>query len=119
MSINLNQSFWRNKKVFLTGHTGFKGSWLSLMLQDLGSTLKGFSLPPPTTTSMFNIAKIGDDMFSELGDIRNFSELKTSLISFNPDIIIHMAAQPLVRLSYEKPIETYSTKATGLRSNRL
>ena len=113
MSINLNQSFWRNKKVFLTGHTGFKGSWLSLMLQDLGSTLKGFSLPPPTTTSMFNIAKIGDDMFSELGDIRNFSELKTSLISFNPDIIIHMAAQPLVRLSYEKPIETYSTNIMG------
>lgn len=109
----VNSIFWQNKKVFLTGHTGFKGSWLSLWLQSMGANVKGYALVPPTTPSLFQEAKVGENMESIIGDIRNITTLKESMVSFNPDILIHMAAQPLVRLSYKDPIDTYSTNVMG------
>ncbi len=105
--------FWSGKKVFLTGHTGFKGSWLSLWLQNMGAILKGYSLEINTKPALFKLANIDSNMESELGDIRNLEKLSQSIVSFNPDIIIHMAAQPLVRHSYEKPVETFNTNIMG------
>lgn len=109
----VNGSFWKGKRVFLTGHTGFKGSWLSLWLQSMGASVKGYSLNPPTTPSLFLEARVNENMDSEIGDIRNLEVLKNSMISYNPDILIHMAAQPLVRLSYVEPVETYTTNVIG------
>lgn len=109
----VSPSFWMGKKVFLTGHTGFKGSWMSLWLQNMGAILKGYSLEIETNPSLFKIADVGSEMESEIGDIRNLDTLTKSMISFNPDIVIHMAAQPLVRLSYAKPIDTYTSNVIG------
>ena len=109
----VNKAFWKNKKVFLTGHTGFKGGWLALWLQSMGTIVKGYSLEPPTSPALFFEGKVGDHMESEIGDIRDLDKLKMSMLSFNPDILIHMAAQPLVRLSYIQPIETYTTNVIG------
>ena len=109
----VNSSFWKNKKVFLTGHTGFKGAWLSLWLQSMGAIVKGYSLEPNTTPNLFTEACVGKDMESEIGDIRDLNQISKSMIDFNPDILIHMAAQPLVRYSYKNPIETYSTNVMG------
>lgn len=109
----VNPAFWKGKKVFLTGHTGFKGSWNSLWLQSMGAIVKGHSLNPPTTPSLYFEANVGDNMETQIGDIRNLDLLKKSMISFNPDILIHMAAQPLVRLSYLEPVETYTTNVIG------
>jgi len=106
-------SFWQGKRVYLTGHTGFKGSWLALWLADMGATVKGYALSPPTTPSLFEEAKVTEKIESHIGDIRDFETLKTSMQSFNPDILIHMAAQPLVRLSYKEPLETYETNVMG------
>ena len=105
--------FWKNKRVFVTGHTGFKGSWLSLWLNALGAEVKGYALAPATTPSLFEEASVADVIDSEIGDIRDLNQLKKSRVSFNPDILIHMAAQPLVRLSYKEPIETYETNVMG------
>lgn len=113
MPVQVNPHFWYGKKVFLTGHTGFKGSWLSLWLQSMGVKLKGFALNQPTTPSLFEEARIGIGMDSEIGDIRDFDTILASITKFNPDILIHMAAQPLVRPSYLKPIETYATNVMG------
>ena len=109
----VNPSFWKGKKVFLTGHTGFKGSWLALWLQSMGAIVKGYALEPPTNPSLFLEAKVGDNMDSQIGDIRDLEMLKKSMIAFNPEILIHMAAQPLVRLSYLEPVETYTTNVIG------
>jgi len=109
----VDASFWKDKRVFLTGHTGFKGSWLSLWLQSMGAVVKGYSLEPPTNPSLFREARIGEGMESQIGDIRDLETLKKSLENFNPEILIHMAAQPLVRYSYIEPIETYSTNVMG------
>jgi CDP-glucose 4,6-dehydratase len=109
----VNPSFWKGKRVFLTGHTGFKGSWLSLWLQSMGAILKGYSLEIETNPSLFDIANVAADMESEIGDIRNLDKLTQSMVSFNPDIVIHMAAQPLVRLSYIKPVDTYTSNIIG------
>ena len=109
----VNSSFWKNKKVFLTGHTGFKGAWLSLWLQSIGAIVKGYSLEPNTTPSLFTEACVGKDMESEIGDIRNLEQLTKSMVSFSPDVLIHMAAQPLVRLSYQEPVDTYTTNVIG------
>lgn len=106
-------SFWKGKRVFITGHTGFKGSWLSLWLQYLGAEVKGYSLSIPTKPSLFEIAQVSEKMFSEEGDIRDFSKLCKSLSEFRPEIVFHMAAQPLVRFSYEDPVDTYSTNVMG------
>src|SRR5690554_4874545 len=109
----VDAAFWHGKRVFLTGHTGFKGSWLSLWLSDLGATVKGYAHEPPTTPSLFEQAKVADVMESEIGDIRDLDRLSASMSAFNPDILIHMAAQPLVRFSYKDPIETYDTNVMG------
>lgn len=113
MNANVSSAFWHGKRVFLTGHTGFKGSWLSLWLQSMGAQVKGFALRPPTTPALFNEAKVGTGMESEIGDIRDLAAITGSMSAFNPDILIHMAAQPLVRLSYREPIETYATNVMG------
>lgn len=111
--MRINPSFWKGKRVFLTGHTGFKGSWLSLWLVELGAIVKGYALNPPTKPSLFEQTKVGGKIESEIGDIRDFKQLKMSLVNFNPDILIHMAAQPLVRQSYKDPLETYETNVMG------
>ena len=109
----MNPDFWQNKRVLLTGHTGFKGSWLSLWLQSLGAELTGFALQPPTTPNLFEIGKIGQRMNSVIGDIRDLTKLQTVFSQCRPEIVIHMAAQPLVRYSYKEPVDTYSTNVMG------
>ncbi len=105
--------FWRGKRVFLTGHTGFKGSWLSLWLQKLGVELTGYALSPPTSPSMFQTAHVGGDMHSIVADVRDATALTKAMQEAKPDIVIHMAAQALVRPSYIAPVETYATNVMG------
>jgi CDP-glucose 4,6-dehydratase len=109
----VNREFWNGKRVFLTGHTGFKGSWLSLWLQQMGAIVKGYALEPNTSPNLFELAEVANNMESEIGDITNLSQIKDSMHAFNPDILIHMAAQPLVRLSYQEPVLTYATNVMG------
>lgn len=109
----IKPSFWHGKKVFVTGHTGFKGSWLCLWLQQMGAIVRGYSLPAPTEPSLFAVANVRQGLISEEGDIRDFFHLREALADFKPEIVFHMAAQPLVRLSYDEPIETYSTNVMG------
>ena len=109
----MNRDFWLNKKVFITGHTGFKGAWLSIWLQNYGAKLRGYSLPPNTSNNLFDITNVADGMDSIIGDIRDLDCLKKNIIEFEPDVVIHMAAQPLVRLSYKDPVDTYSTNVMG------
>tara|TARA_Y100000389_G_C17438100_1_gene506795 strand:+ start:412 stop:1497 length:1086 start_codon:yes stop_codon:yes gene_type:complete len=111
--LEMNLDFWKGKKVFLTGHTGFKGSWLSLWLKNLGVELTGYSIDLNSQKSFFNDANISDGMNSIIGDIRDLDFLKKSVTEAKPDIIIHMAAQALVRDSYNNPVETYSTNIMG------
>jgi len=109
----VDQSFWKSRRVYLTGHTGFKGSWLSLWLESMGAEVKGYALAPATTPSLFEEANVADKIESEIGDIRNLDQLQKSMSEFNPEVLIHMAAQPLVRLSYKEPVETYETNVMG------
>ncbi len=109
----IDKNFWQGKRVFVTGHTGFKGSWLSLWLTEMGAIVKGYALDAPTVPSLFEIVRLNDLMESHIGDIRDFEKLRNSIAEFKPEIVFHMAAQPLVRLSYEQPIETYSTNVMG------
>jgi CDP-glucose 4,6-dehydratase len=111
--MSVTPDFWRGKRVFLTGHTGFKGSWLSLWLQSMGAELCGLALAPPTHPNLFSVANVGDAMKSVLGDIRDLSTVVDAMNAFKPQIVIHMAAQPLVRLSYQEPVETYATNVMG------
>jgi CDP-glucose 4,6-dehydratase len=109
----MNPAFWDGKRVFMTGHTGFKGGWLSLWLQQLGADLTGYSLPAPTSPSLFDLASVADGMHSLIGDIRDSEKLISAMKNAKPEIVIHMAAQPLVRRSYIDPVETYSTNVMG------
>jgi CDP-glucose 4,6-dehydratase len=109
----MNPAFWDGKRVFITGHTGFKGGWLSLWLQQLGANLTGYSLPAPTSPSLFELASVADEMHSVFGDIRDSENLLSSMQNAKPEIVFHMAAQPLVRQSYIDPVETYSTNVMG------
>jgi CDP-glucose 4,6-dehydratase len=114
LGINMiDKKFWQGKRVYITGHTGFKGSWLSLWLSEMGAIVKGFALPPPTNPSLFEEAKVEELIISQFGDIRDFETLKTSIQEFNPDILFHLAAQPLVRHSYKEPLETYDINVIG------
>src|SRR5688500_1382395 len=112
-NLAMTRPFWSGKRVFVTGHTGFKGSWLSLWLQDMGAMVSGFSLPAPTTPALFHEANVAAGMNSTLGDIRDAAVLKAALRAFRPEIVFHLAAQSLVRLSYAEPVETYQTNVMG------
>ncbi len=113
MQATMSRTFWKDKKVLITGHTGFKGSWLSLWLQGLGADVLGYALPPPTEPSLFKVANVADGMTSIIGDVRDLEHLQAVITEHRPEVIIHMAAQPLVRYSYENPIETYGTNVMG------
>ncbi|TAM30287.1 MAG: CDP-glucose 4,6-dehydratase [Nevskiaceae bacterium] len=109
----VDPSFWKGKRVFLTGHTGFKGSWLSLWLQQMGAVLQGYALAPATNPSLFDEARVAEGMGHTIGDVRELGALLAAMVAFKPEIVIHMAAQPLVRLSYVQPVETYATNVMG------
>jgi CDP-glucose 4,6-dehydratase len=108
-----DHSFWRGRKVFLTGHTGFKGSWLALWLDVLGADVTGYSLDPPTDPSLFRQANVAECLRSIRGDVRDFQQLKSAMAECRPEVILHMAAQSVVRSGYDDPIETYSTNVMG------
>lgn len=109
----MDSSFWKGKRVFVTGHTGFKGSWLCLWLDQVGANVTGYSLPPPTNPSLFVDAKLKDCVTSIMGDIRDRRLLSKTVKACKPQIIIHMAAQPLVRTSYLEPVETFDVNVLG------
>lgn len=109
----IDQAFWKGKKVFLTGHTGFKGSWLCLWLHSLGAEVHGYALDPPTNPSLFDLCKIGTLVRSTIADVRDRESLTKALVAAAPQIVIHMAAQPLVRDSYKIPVDTYEINVMG------
>ena len=109
----MNSEFWRGRRVFITGHTGFKGGWLSLWLQQLGANLTGYALPPKKNPNLFDLARVADGMHSVIGDVRNLDRLKSTLFKAQPEVVFHLAAQPLVRQGYEDPVNTYSTNVMG------
>jgi CDP-glucose 4,6-dehydratase len=109
----VNRDFWKDKRVFLTGHTGFKGAWLSLWLHRLGADVSGYALDPPTRPSLFELCRVDSLVRSTISDIRDGEMLAKTMAESRPDIVIHMAAQPLVRESYRDPVETYSTNVMG------
>lgn len=108
-----DSSFWRGRRVFLTGHTGFKGSWLSLWLTNMGAVVRGFGLDPVSTPNLFTSANVADALEDVRGDIRTPGLVDASLANFKPEIVFHMAAQPLVRESYRDPVGTYETNVMG------
>lgn len=113
-SLGLSLSFWNNKKVFITGHTGFKGGWLSLWLQELGAEVHGYALNPPTTPNLFEVANVEAGMKSStIADIRDADALRLAINKVEPEVIFHLAAQPLVRYSYKAPVETYAVNVMG------
>ena len=105
--------FYKGKKVFVTGHTGFKGSWLCKILVNAGAEVTGYSLNPPTNPSLFEIAGIENDINSVIGDIRDLDALKKAFDEAHPEIVLHLAAQPIVRDSYKNPVYTYETNVMG------
>ena len=105
--------FWKNRRVFITGHTGFKGGWLCLWLERLGAKVTGFSLEPPTQPNLFEQAHVADSVHTIFADIRDFSRLKAAIDDCQPSVVLHMAAQSVVRRGYDDPIETYSTNVMG------
>ncbi|MDR3763136.1 MAG: CDP-glucose 4,6-dehydratase [Acidobacteriota bacterium] len=106
-------SFWKSRRVFITGHTGFKGSWLALWLRTMGAEVCGYALEPSTDPSLFAALALQKEMRSIMGDIRNLAAITAAVHEFKPDVVIHMAAQPLVRLSYDRPVETYEVNVMG------
>jgi CDP-glucose 4,6-dehydratase len=110
----MNPSFWLGKRVFLTGHTGFKGGWLSLWLQSMGAEVHGYALNPPTETNLFTLAAVGKGMVrSVIADIRDLEKLSQAMKAAQPEVVFHLAAQPLVRHSYLDPVETYGVNVMG------
>lgn len=109
----IERGFWSEKRVLLTGHTGFKGGWLALWLQHLGAKVMGYSLPAPTNPSLFETARISESIEGVIADIRDLKRLNAVFREFSPEVVFHLAAQPLVRASYDDPVETYSTNLIG------
>jgi len=108
-----DRSYWKNRRVLLTGHTGFKGSWMSLWLQALGADLTGYALEPPTEPSLFEQAGVAGSIRSVIADLRDFNRLKSAIAECQPEVVIHMGAQTVVSRGYADPIETYSTNVMG------
>ena len=106
-------NFFKNKKILVTGHTGFQGAWLSFWLNLLGASVIGFSLPPPTKPSLFEILELENNITHIIGNVQNLDELKSVISSNQPNFVFHLAAQPLVRNSYSEPLETFSTNVLG------
>jgi CDP-glucose 4,6-dehydratase len=110
----MSPDFWRNRSVFLTGHTGFKGGWIALWLSQLGAKVYGYSLAPPTTPNLFTEIQLQDRLYKSVtADIRDLPSLTTAMRKANPSVVIHMAAQPLVRESYNIPVDTFTTNVIG------
>lgn len=109
----MNPQFWRKRRVLVTGHTGFKGSWLSLWLQSLGAELAGYSLPPPSQPSMYLLADVGKEMSSIHGDVLDLAHIRRVVEQHQPEIVFHLAAQSLVRRSYTDPVGTYAINVLG------
>lgn len=110
----MNAEFWRGKRVFLTGHTGFKGGWLALWLQSMGAEVHGYALNPPTQPNLFEVAAVGKGMVSStIADIRDADLLRQAMQNAQAEIVFHLAAQPLVRYSYIQPVETYAVNVMG------
>ncbi|MEF9976690.1 MAG: GDP-mannose 4,6-dehydratase, partial [Oscillospiraceae bacterium] len=105
----MDMNFYRGKRVLVTGHTGFKGSWLCQILVNAGATVTGYSLPAPTQPSLFNLSKVETKITHVIGDVRDFNALKAVFDKAQPEIVLHLAAQPIVRESYKTPRETYET----------
>lgn len=110
---NPDPQFWSGKRIFLTGHTGFKGAWLSMLLSHLGAEVYGYALEPPTDPSLYALCRLDEKVHSTIGDISDKGKLATAMAEAAPCIVIHMAAQPLVRLSYADPAYTYQTNVMG------
>ncbi len=110
----INAEFWRGKRIFLTGHTGFKGGWIAHWLSDLGAQVHGYSLEPPTTPNFLAVTRLGERISSSvIGDIRDLERLSVALTTAQPEVVIHMAAQPLVRASYKSPVDTFAANVMG------
>ena len=109
----VNAAFWSGKKVFVTGHTGFKGSWLALWLHHLGAHVAGYALRPPTTPSLFELARVDKAVNSLEADVCDFDQLQRAVSDAQPELVFHLAAQSLVRQSYQEPVATYATNVMG------
>lgn len=109
----VDREFWSGRKVLLTGHTGFKGAWLALWLRQMGAKVFGYSLPPPTQPSLFEATRLAESVPGTIADIRDLARLKAAFEEFSPEVVFHLAAQALVRTSYESPVETYSANLLG------
>ena len=114
MRKQMEPSFWRGKRVFLTGHTGFKGAWLAYWLQDMGAIVTGYSLAPETDPSMFELLGLADLIDSHIGNICDFETLRTAMLGAKPDVVLHLAAQTIVSTGYSDPVNTFSTNVMGV-----